>query len=68
MANWFGKKIGSFEDYRQTTGLDAHSLFADPKFIDAANGDHRLAPDSPARRIRPDGGRLGAELLWHAED
>ncbi len=62
MANWFGKQIVGFEDYRQTTGLDAHSLFADPRFVDAANGDYRLAPDSPAHKIRPDGGQVGAEI------
>ena len=64
MVNWFGEKIGSFEDYRKTTGLDAHSRFADPKFIDPARGDYRLAPDSPARKIRPDGGPVGSETLW----
>ena len=64
MVNWFGKKIAGFEDYCKTTGLDAHSRFADPKFVDAANGDYRLAPDSPARKIRPDGGPVGADVLW----
>ena len=64
MVNWFGKTIAGFEDYCQTTGLDAHSRFADPKFVDAANGDYRLAPDSPARKIRPDGGPVGADVLW----
>jgi len=66
MANWFGKKLGSFDEYRKTTGLDTHSLFADPKFIDAKTGDYRLAPDSPARRIRPDGGPVGAGTLRNA--
>ena len=64
MAYWFREKITSFEDYCKTTGLDAHSLFAAPKFVDAARGDYRLAPDSPARRIRPDGGPVGSETLW----
>jgi hypothetical protein len=64
MARWFGKKLDSFEDYRRQTKLDARSLFADPKFVDAANGDYRLAPDSPAREIRPDGGPIGVESLF----
>jgi hypothetical protein len=68
MVNWFGRKIAGFEEYRETTGLDAHSRFADPKFVDAANGDYRPAPDSPARKIRPDGGPIGAAWLWNAGD
>jgi hypothetical protein len=65
MANWFGKKVGSFQDYQKTTGLDTKSRFADPKFVDPDNGDYRLAPDSPARRIRTDGDPVGAESLWN---
>lgn len=64
MVYWFRERIAGFDDYRKTTGLDAHSRFADPKFVDAAHGDYRLAPDSPARTIRPDGGPVGAEGLW----
>ncbi len=63
-ANWFGKKIARFDDYRRETGLDEHSRFAKPRFIDIANGDFRLKPDSPARHIRPDHGRVGAEFPW----
>ncbi|MCS7253753.1 MAG: right-handed parallel beta-helix repeat-containing protein [Armatimonadetes bacterium] len=40
-----------FEDYRKQTGLDAHSIFADPKFIDIGKLDFRLTQDSPARRL-----------------
>jgi len=35
----------------QAKGCDRHSLIADPLFFDPANGDFRLKPDSPARKI-----------------
>jgi len=68
MVYWFGERIGSFQEYCKTTGLDAHSRFADPKFVDAAHRDYRLAADSPARSIRPNGGPVGAESLWNTGD
>ena len=46
--------------YREKTGLDQHSFFGDPKLVDPENGDYRLAPDSPVRRLRPDAGPMGA--------
>lgn len=64
MAYWFRDKIATFDAYRRTTRLEAHSRFADPKFVDAAKGDYRLGADSPARTLRPDGGPVGAEQLW----
>ena len=64
MAYWFKDKIEDFASYQQTTGLDRHSIFAEPAFVDLDGGDYRLAPDSPARKIRPDGGPVGAEPLW----
>jgi hypothetical protein len=54
---------GDVAGYREKTGLDQHSFFGDPKLIDPANGDYRLAPDSPVRNLRPDGGPMGATLL-----
>jgi hypothetical protein len=63
MAYWFRDKIAGFDAYRQATGLDTHSQFADPRFVDAARGDYRLGPDSPARTLRPHEGPVGAEML-----
>ena len=28
------------------------------------SGDYRLGPDSPGAELRPDGGPVGAEMLW----
>jgi hypothetical protein len=65
MAYWFRQKIAGFDEYRRTTGLDGQSRFADPRFVDEGRGDYRLAPDSPARKLRTDGGAVGAEPLFH---
>lgn len=67
-VNWFGEKIGPFDEYQKTTGLDGHSRFADPRFVDSAGGDYRLAPESPARGMRTNGGAVGATWLWNDGD
>lgn len=51
---WFGGEpaqdafnFGDWATWR-AEGHDAHGMTADPGFVDAANGDWRLKPDSPA--------------------
>ncbi len=61
-AFWFRDKIAAFADYQKKTGLDQHSLFAEPRFVDAAGGDYRLAPDSPGRDLGPGGGPVGTVM------
>ncbi len=42
-----GVPDGSFEAWREL-GFERHSVFADPLFVDYANSDSRLRPESPA--------------------
>ena len=54
---------GSFDAWREL-GFDRHSVFADPLFVDYANGDYRLRPESHAFALgfRPiDVDRIGLE-------
>ncbi len=51
MVYWFHDKLASFDQYRETTGLEAHSVFTDPAFVDPGNGDYRVASDSPRRAL-----------------
>lgn len=47
LFTWNGDEYSTFADYQSETGQDADSLFADPKFVNAA-ADFHLAADSPA--------------------
>ncbi|MDD4871620.1 MAG: hypothetical protein PHR77_13770 [Kiritimatiellae bacterium] len=51
---------GGFAAFQQKRGLDTHSIVADPKFVNPAGNDYRLAPDSPARALLDNGIPAGA--------
>ena len=59
---WDQQKVGAegFAAFMHPRGLDTHSLLAEPKFLDAARHDYRLAPDSPARALAGQGTPAGA--------
>ena len=50
---WGQQTVGAegFATFLRPRGLDLHSLLADPKFVDAAQHDYHLVPDSPARAL-----------------
>ncbi|HEY3321573.1 MAG TPA: hypothetical protein VGP72_13980 [Planctomycetota bacterium] len=50
---WDKENIGAdkFAAFMKEHGHDGHSIVADPKFVDAAKNDYRLADDSPARAL-----------------
>lgn len=50
----------TLDAWRAHTGLDQHTLFVDPLFVDAANYDFRLQPDSPLISAGRDGTTIGA--------
>ena len=59
---WGKETVGAegFAPFMRVRGFDFHSLLADPKFVDAARRDYRLAPDSPARALTDGGQPVGA--------
>ncbi|MCQ4087680.1 right-handed parallel beta-helix repeat-containing protein [Saccharibacillus sp. JS10] len=45
---WKKKNYSSFDAYRKGSANDANSLFVDPQFVDAKQGNYRLKSGSPA--------------------
>jgi len=50
----------SLDEWRQRSGKDMHSIFADPKFVDPDERDFRLRPDSPNIGAGKNGATIGA--------
>jgi hypothetical protein len=59
---WDRQTVGTegFAAFMHPRGLDIHSVLTEPKFLDAARRDYRLAPDSPARALAGQGNSAGA--------
>jgi hypothetical protein len=50
----------SLTGWREFSGLDAHSIFADPLYVATAARDFRLQPDSPNIGAGSDGATIGS--------
>ena len=56
---------GSLNEWQEQLGNDRQSIQGDPKFVDPANYDFRLRPDSPCRGAGPNGTDIG--IQWDAD-
>jgi hypothetical protein len=55
-----GKRYVSLDEWRAFSGLDQHTLFADPLYRDSRNRDFRFEPNSPNRGAGAGGATIGA--------
>ena len=53
-------QVHTLEDWQKFSGKDAHSIFADPKWIDPMTGRWDLAKDSPNIGAGENGATIGA--------
>jgi hypothetical protein len=49
-----------FPDFQKQTQMEAHSIVAEPRFLNAEGLDFRLSPGSPARAVTGDGVAAGS--------
>ena len=59
----FGSGPEEFVRYQKATGLDAHSIYALPQFVDPAKRDYRLKPGTPGAGAASDGTDMGARNM-----
>ena len=50
-GSWAQEPVGDRFAWWREQGYDAHSIIADPLFMDVANDDFRLQPESPAFKL-----------------
>ena len=62
---WLGGKALQKADWMayRALGFDPNGEFAEPKFVNPARRDYRLAPDSPGLTLASDGGPVGARNM-----
>jgi len=59
----FGSGMEEFRRYQSRTGLERHSLYAEPVFVDPLKRDYRLKPGTPGTGAASDGTDMGARNM-----
>lgn len=57
------ERIQTLEEWQQVTGLDRHSILAEPQFADPMKRDFRLLEGSPGKGMMPDGSDVGRRVV-----